>query len=102
MTADSSSYDLGAVLRQQDEEGNWRPIAYASRTLTLTEKRYAQIKKEALALTWACERFHEFVYGLQFTLETDHKQLLALLRKKNLDELSPRLQRMRVVCLCRF
>lgn len=61
-----------------------------------TEKRYAQIEKEALALTWACEKFHEFIYGSHFKLETDHKPLISLLQAKHLDELSPRLQRMRL------
>lgn len=66
--------------------------------MTATEKRYAQVEKEALALTWACKRFHDFVYGLYFMPETthDHKPLLSVLRVKNLDELSPRLQRMRM------
>lgn len=99
LTADSSSYGIGAVLRIQEENGNWRPVAYASRTLSDTEKRYAQIEKEALALTWACERFHEFVYGVHFKLETDHKPLIPLLQAKNLDELSPRLQRLRIDAL---
>lgn len=96
LTANSSSYGRGAVLRQKDEEGKWKPIVYASRTLSTTEKRYVQIEKEALALTWACEKFHEFIYGLSFKLETDHKPLIFLLRAKSLDELNPRLQRMRM------
>ncbi|XP_024885717.1 uncharacterized protein K02A2.6-like, partial [Temnothorax curvispinosus] len=54
ISADSSSYGLGAVLEQFDEEQeDWRPVYYASRALSETEKRYAQIEKEALALTWA-------------------------------------------------
>jgi len=93
LTADSSSF--GAVLRIQEINGKWRPVAYASRTLNETEKRYTQIEKEALALTWACEKFHEFIYGAHFKLETDHK-LVPLLQAKNLDELSPCLQRMRM------
>ncbi|RLU18028.1 hypothetical protein DMN91_010270 [Ooceraea biroi] len=96
VTTDSSSYGLGAVLRIQEASGSWRPMAYVSRTLSNTERRYAQIEKEALALTWACERFHDFIYGLRFQLETDHKPLVPLLQAKNLDELSPRLQRLRM------
>ncbi len=53
VAADASSFGLGAVLMQ--EQGNeWRPVAYASRAMSDTERRYAQIEKEALAVTWAC------------------------------------------------
>ena len=95
ITADSSSYGLGAVLTQQHPEG-WRPVAYASRTLTTTEQRYAQIEKEALAATWACEKFEDYILGLKFTLESDHKPLIPLLGQKDIEQLPPRLQRLRL------
>ncbi|CAB3262452.1 unnamed protein product [Arctia plantaginis] len=61
-----------------------------------TELRYSQIEKEALALTWAAEKFQEYITGLDIVLETDHKPLLQLLQTKNLDDLTPRLQRFRI------
>ena len=53
-TADSSSYGIGAVIIQKQENGEMKPVAYASRALSPTEKRYATIEKEALGITWAC------------------------------------------------
>ena len=79
VTADSSSYGLGAVLTQQQPDGRWSPVAYASRSLTPTESHYAQIEKEALAATWASSKFQDYLIGITFTLETDHKPLVPLL-----------------------
>ena len=60
VAADACQDGLGAVLLQVDTDGNRRPIAYASRSLTDTEKNYAVIEKEAMATTWACEKFSAY------------------------------------------
>ena len=96
VSADASRYGLGAVLIQRQPEGDMKPVAYISRSLTPTEQRYAQIEKEALAFTWACERFSDYLIGLEFTIETDHKPLVPLFNTKNLDELPVRVQRFRM------
>ena len=96
ISADASSYGLGAVLLQKNEERQWKPVAFASRTLSETERRYAQIEKEALATTWACEKFSNYVIGVKFTIETDHKPLVPLLGYKDLDKLPPRILRFRL------
>ena len=96
ISADASSYGLGAVLTQVQDDGNNRPVAFASRALSKTEQRYAQIEKEGLAITWACERFQEYVIGLEFHVETDHKPLVPLFSTKILDELPPRIQRFKM------
>ena len=96
VAADASPYGLGAVLNQQQTDGSWRPVTYISRGLTDTEKRYAQIEKEALAATWACERLASYLLGLHFTLQTDHKPLVPLLSTRGLDDLPPRILRFRL------
>ena len=60
------------------------------------EQRYAQIEKEALATTWACERLSDYLIGKEFHVETDHKPLVPILGSKNLDEMPPRIQRLRL------
>ena len=92
ISADASSHGLGAVFLQQ-VNGKWHPVAYASRSLTETESRYAQIEKEALAATWACEKFASYIQGITIALETDHKPLVPLLSHKYLDSLPPRVLR---------
>ena len=93
ISTDSSKDGIGAVLLQADEE-DWKPVAYASRTMTSAECRYAQIEKECLGLVYGFQKFHGYVYGLpKFVAETDHKPLIAII-KKNLSEMSPRIQRL--------
>lgn len=87
ISTDASKDGLGAVLLQKNEE-KWQPVAYASRSMTETEKRYAQIEKETLGLVFGCGKFHTYVYGLPtFTAETDHKPLISI-RKKNLNDVA--------------
>ncbi|XP_048054388.1 uncharacterized protein K02A2.6-like [Megalobrama amblycephala] len=93
ISTDASKDGLGAVLLQEEGK-HWRPVAYASRTMTQAECRYAQIEKECLGLVYGVEKFHSYVYGLpKFVAETDHKPLIAII-KKNLSEMSPRIQRL--------
>ena len=90
VSADASSYGLGAVLLQVQDDGSTKATAYASRSLTSTEQRYAQIEKEALATTWACEKFADYILGKEFKIETDHKPLIPLLGSKCLQDLPPK------------
>lgn len=94
--ADASSYGLGAVLEQESGEGQWKPVAYASRAMSETEGRYAQIEKEALSITWACEKFSQLISGRDFIIHTDHKPLVPIFGSKPISELSARLQRFKM------
>ena len=82
---DASTKGLGAVL-YQDQAGVKRVIAYASRSLTKSEKNYAVHKLEFLALKWAItEKFYDYLYGNQFTVYTDNNPLTYVLSSAKLD-----------------
>ena len=85
---DASSLGLGAALLQEGQ-----PIAFASRALTDPETRYATIEKEMLAVVFALEKWHQFVFGRHVVVKTDHKPLEAI-TKKSLDRAPRRLQGM--------
>ncbi len=86
---------LGGVLSQKQSDGTWKPV-FISRGLSEAEKHYAQMEKEALAVTWASERLSSYLLGLKYRLETDHKPLLSLLSTKALDDLPPQILRFRL------
>ena len=70
-------------------------MAYASRALTETEQRYAQIEKEMLAIVFSLEKFHQYTYGRKVQVESDHKPL-EMIFKKPLSAIPRRLQGMRM------
>ena len=78
VSADTSSFGLDAVLLQEQTTGDFKPVAYIPRAMTSMEERYAQIEKEALAFTRACERFSDYLVSIEFAIQTDHKPLVPL------------------------
>ena len=85
MHTDASTDGLGAVL-YQEQDGHERVIAYASRGLRNSEKHYPAHKLEFLCLKWAVtEKFHDYLYGNQFTVHTDNNPLTYVLSTAKLD-----------------
>ncbi|CAI6350433.1 unnamed protein product [Macrosiphum euphorbiae] len=82
LSCDASEYGIGAVLMHIFENGEKRPVGYASRILTVAERKYSVIQKEALAVFWGVKKFSQYLLGRKFFLETDHKPLLALYGEK--------------------
>ncbi|KAJ0172353.1 hypothetical protein K1T71_012326 [Dendrolimus kikuchii] len=81
VTTDASAVGVGAVLAHHTPDGE-RPVAYASRALTPAERAYSQIDREALAIVYAVRKYHQYLYGREFILRTDHKPLTYIFGNK--------------------
>ena len=90
LQVDASKKGFGACLLQDDV-----PVYFASRALTPAEKRYENIERECMAAVWGMEKFHYYLYGGHFTLQTDQKPLVAIFKKHMID-VSPRIQRIAI------
>lgn len=82
---DASSLALAAILFQKQESGKLAPIAYYSQATNSAEARYHSFELEMLAVVKAVERFHIFLYGLEFTIVTDCHALVYAVNKAHLN-----------------
>ena len=74
LQTDASNYEIGAVLYQQDKE-SIKLIAWGSRTLRRSKLNYFTTEKELLALVWALQKYHSFLWGAVIIHRTDHMAL---------------------------
>lgn len=82
VSADASSIGIGATISHKFPDGKLKVIQHASRALTETEQRYSQIDREGLAIIYAVTKFHKFIFGRQFRIQTDHAPLLRIFGSK--------------------
>ena len=79
LETDASRCGLGAVLAQEQADGNVRPIAYASRSLQKHESNYGVTELEGLGVVWAVRHFRPYLYGHRCMVYTNHVALKSLL-----------------------
>ena len=98
LIVDASPVGLGAILAPKQPDEAFRPISYASRTLSETERNYSQTEREALGVYWGIERFRMYLQGSDFTVISDHKPLEVIYNSKR--HTPPRIQRWVIKLQC--
>ena len=82
VASDASWYGIGACILHKMEDGSLKRISHAPRTLLPAETNYSQIENEALGIIFAVTKFHSFIHGRHFILQTDHKPLFTIYGSK--------------------
>nr|GEY83488.1 hypothetical protein [Tanacetum cinerariifolium] len=82
LMCDASDFGIGAVLGQRQDK-HFRPVHYASKTMTKAESNYTTTKKEMLAVVYAFEKFWSYLIMNKSIVYTDHSALKYLFAKKD-------------------
>lgn len=77
---DASDAGMAAVLCQPDDNGNFKPVWFNSRTLTKTERKYPILHRELLAIVYALEKSYKFIFGGKVMIFTDHQPLVPIVK----------------------
>jgi hypothetical protein len=81
LRSDASDNGIGAVLLQESD-GHLFPVAYISKKLNKCQRAYSVMEKECLAIVWAIQKFSVYLYGREFTIQTDHQPLTCVRKSK--------------------
>jgi len=84
VTIDASGWCLGSILWQFDDNRRENPIYYANRHMSLAERNYTTIEREALAIVYSCKKFRHYLLGYKVVFHTDHDSLKYLVNKPDL------------------
>ena len=78
LACDAFPYGAGALNSHVVEDGSEKPLAFASRTLTTSERNYSQIEKDVLSIVFGVKNFYSYLYGRKSTLISDHQPLVTI------------------------
>ena len=79
LACNASAYGVGAVLSHIEQNGVERPICYASQTMTKVEQNYSQLEHKSLSIIFGISKFHDYLWGHHFVIETDYQPLVKIL-----------------------
>ena len=82
VVSDASSYGIGACILHKLPDGSRKAVAHTSRSLLPGEKQYSQIEKEAVGIIFTVTKFHRYLHGRRFILQTVHKPLITIFGSK--------------------
>ena len=85
LRVDASEVGIGAVLLQEHDDSLFQ-VGYRSKKLTSAERRYSTIERECLAVIWAIRKFHPYLYGREFWIQTNHQPLQYLNRARYIND----------------